>query len=329
MSVPFNSCMEVQDMRAYMVGLALLTFVAAAQVQAAQYPEKPVQFLVGWQIGDGTDLSARALCQFAEKNFPEPFVVVNTPGGSGGKAYVTIAQAKPDGYTIGTTTSSVATLKPLGLIDVDADDFEPIIAYSEDPTGLWVKYDAPWQTLGEFVEHARAHPGEVKVAASNPGSVTRFQMTALEQEAGIEFRVLSGGNAPGMLNVAGGHVDATFGTPPGGRALYANKQIRPLGFTSAQRLPFMPEAPTFKEQGFNVVMTTTRIVVAPKGTPKEVLDALYQAFKKATDDPEYRTGSENRGSTWLNWDPERCREEMKKQSEQFKALVGKVGMQKE
>jgi len=300
----------------------LLLFTPSAN---AAFPEKPIQFIVGWQAGDGTDLSARTLCHYAEKYLKEPFVISNVPGGSGGKAYTSIAKANADGYTLGTTTSSIATLKSLGMIQVDSDDMQPIIAYSEDPTALWVKWDAPWKTLQEFIAYAKQRPGEVKVSASNPGSITRFQMMALEQEAGLEFRVLSGGNAPGLLALAGGHVDAAFGTPPSGASLYAGQKIRPLGFTSGERLPFFPEVPTFKEQGINIVMTTTRIVIGPKGIPADVVNTLYTAFKKATEDKEFRDNLNKRGTSWLDWDPERCRQEMNKQNAQFKALIEKVG----
>ncbi len=295
---------------------------------SAAFPEKPIQFLIGWQAGNGTDLAARAVCTFAEKHLPHPIVPSNLAGGSGGKAYTAIAAAKPDGYTLGNTTSSIAVLKTMGLVNVGAEDVQPVIAFSEDPTGVWVHYDAPWKTLAEFVAHAKANPGTVKVASSTPGSITRFQVMALEQAAGIEFRVLSIDNAPGMIAAAGGHVDAAFGTPPTGASLYQSKKIRPLGFTSPKRLSYMSEVPTFAEQGFDVVITTVRMVIGPKAMPKELVDSLYQIFKKATDDPAFRKTMENMGISWLDWDPATCRAYMEKETAMYADLIKKSGLAK-
>ena len=180
-----------------------------------------------------------------------------------------IAKAKPDGYTIGLTTSTISTLKPMGRIPVGTDDFEHVIMFNSDPGGIWVHKDAPWKTLGEFLAYAKQNPGKVSVAASTPGSITRFQMMALEQKGGVEFRVLSqqGGAANGLTNLAGKHIDAAMGTPLEGYALFSAGQIRPLGFCSEERIPMLPDVPTWREQGVDVVLSTARTVIAPKGTP--------------------------------------------------------------
>ena len=267
---------------------------------------------------------------FAEKALKQPFSIQNMPAGSGAKAYMTIANAKPDGYTIGLTTSTISTLKPMGTIPLGSEDFEHIITFNSDPGGIWVHKDAPWKNLQEFLAYAKENSGKVSVAASNPGSITRFQMMALEQNAGVEFRVLSqkGGAASGLTSLAGKHIDAAMGTPLEGFALYSAGNIRPLGFSSDERVPMMPDVPTWKEQGVDVVLSTARTIIAPKGTPREVIETLYKAFKSAVNDPEYRRSMESKGSNVHDYDPEQTRDFLKKQDAQFAELIKTSGLGK-
>ena len=312
-----------------MVILAL-GLISAPGWAADDFPDKPITFIIGWSAGGGSDLSARFLCTNAEKYLKQPFAIQNKEGGSGAKAYVYIAKSRPDGYTIGNTTSTISTHRFMGNIPLGSDDFEPIIAFNEDPGGLWVRDDAPWKNLDEFLAYVKQHPRELTIAASNPGSITRFQMMAIEQAAGVEFNVLSqrGGAGPGLVALAGGHIQAAMGTPLEGSTLYSAGKIRPLGFLAEERVHKFPEVPTFTEQGYPLVIATNRMVVAPKGTPKERIDVLYQAFKKAVDSPEYKNALQNKGSSALNWDPEKCKEYLKKQDKTFEELIKKAGLYK-
>ena len=305
---------------------AALLCLGASEAMAETYPSRPIQFIIGWNIGGGSDQAGRTLCLYAEKILKQPFTIQNVPAGSGAKAYMSIAHAKPDGYTIGLTTSTISTLKPLGRVPVGSEDFEHVIMFNSDPGGIWVHKDAPWKTLGEFLDYARQNPGDVSVAASNPGSITRFQMVALEQAAGVQFRVLSqqGGAANGLTNLAGKHIDAAMGTPLEGYALYTAGQIRPLGFCAAERVAIMPDVPTWKEQGIDVVLSTARTVIAPKGTPKEVIDTLYKAFHAAVTDPKYIQGMESKGSSVHDLNPEQTKQFLTEQDASFAELIRKT-----
>ena len=305
----------------------ILLFCGLSPAMAASYPSRSIQFLIGWDIGGGSDQAGRTLCAKAEKYLGQPFAIQNLPAGSGAKAYMAIAGAKPDGYTIGLTTSTISTLKPLGRIPVGSEDFEHVILFNSDPGGIWVHTDAPWKSLGEFLADAKANPERVSVAASTPGSITRFQMMALEQEGGVRFRVLSqqGGAANGLTNLAGRHIDAAMGTPLEGYALYTAGKIRPLGFCSEERVPMMADVPTWKEQGIDVALSTARTVIAPKGTPKEVIDTLYEAFRKVVTDPEYSKSMEAKGSNVHALTPEETRQFLREQDARFAALIRNTG----
>jgi len=317
-------------MRKIFVLSLIIGLLACCGVAEAKYPERPINFIIGWAIGGGSDQAGRSLCMYAEKELGKPFAIQNITGGSGAKAYMNIAKSKADGYTIGLTTSTISTLKTMGTIPLGTDDFEHIIMFNSDPGGIWVHKDAPWKTLKEFLDYAKANPGKVSVAASNPGSITRFEMMALESAADVRFRVLAqqGGAAKGLVALAGKHIDAAMGTPLEGYALYQAGQIRPLGWSSAERVGMMPDVPTWKESGYDVVIATSRTVIAPKGTPKEIIDTLYKAFSNAVNNPTYRANMEKMGSNVHDLTPEQTKSFLSEQNATFKKIIDDAGLGK-
>jgi len=315
--------------------LAIVVFMAgfctAATASAAEFPQKPITYIIGWKTGGGSDLVGRVLCAEAEKAAGQRIVIINKPGGSGAKAYMEIARAKPDGYTIGNCTGTISTHKFMGNIPIGSEAFQPIITFNRDPGGLWVKKDAPWKSLKELVEYARQNPEKVTVAASNPGSITRFGLLQLEEAAGVKFRIASqpGGESKGPGLVAGGHVDACQAAPVTGRALFKSGLIRPLGFMSDERVPAYPDVPTYIEQGFNITIGNYRQVLAPKETPPEVVQVLYGAFKKAANSDKYVDFMKGSGSVPLDWGPEKSAQFLKEQDAFFKKMIVNMGLYKE
>jgi len=308
-----------------------LAVLFAVPALAADFPTRPVTYIIGWETGGGSDLVSRVLCAEAEKHLGQPIVIVNKPGGSGAKAYVEISRAKPDGYTIGNTTGTISTHKFMGVIPIGHEAFEVVITFNSDPGGLWVKKDAPWKDLKEFIEDARKRPDTITVAASNPGSITRLGLQLLELKENVKFKIASqaGGEAKGPSLVAGGHVDACQAAPVTAKSLYEAGEIRPLGVMSEVRVEAFPDIPTFMEQGYDVVMHNTRQVLAPKGTPKEVVDRLYSAFKAAAESETFQKFMNESGSMILTWDQKQSTDFLEKQDAQFKDLLQQVGLYKE
>lgn len=304
--------------------------LTGAATAGAAYPERPIQFIIGWSVGGSSDQAGRALCVRAEQHLKQPLIVQNLPAGAGAKGYMTISKAKPDGYTIGLATSTISTVKPSGLLPLDSRDFEVVMTFESGPGGVWVHKDAPWKDLREFLEHAKKNPGQVSIAASTPGSITRYQCLLFELEGGVQFKIISqkGGGSPGLTALAGKHVDAAMGSPMEGYALYTAGQIRPLCFTSEERMSIMPDVPTAKELGYNVVLSSTRTILAPKGTPKAIVDALYQAFSKVVNDPEYRRQLEAKGSIPLDLNPAETAKFLEKQDALFKNIIEKTSTKK-
>lgn len=314
------------------IGAALcLAVLFSAPAFGADFPVRPVTYIIGWETGGGSDLVSRVLCAEAEKFLGQPIVIVNKPGGSGAKAYVEISKAKPDGYTIGNTTGTISTHKFMGVIPIGQEAFEVVITFNSDPGGLWVKKDAPWKDLKELIEDARKHPDTITVAASNPGSITRLGLQLLELREDVKFKIASqaGGEAKGPSLVAGGHVDACQAAPVTAKSLYDAGEIRPMGVMSEVRVEAFPEIPTFMEQGYDVVMHNTRQILAPKGTPKEVVAKLYSAFKSAAESETFKKFMNESGSMILTWDQAKSTEFLEGQDAQFKELLQQVGLYKE
>ncbi len=314
------------------LALAPATFVFAAgapeqEGAAVDFPTRPVTYIVGWSAGGGSDIVSRVLVSEAEKYLGQPITVVNQPGGYGTRSYTEIKNARPDGYTIGNTTGTISTHVFAGNLEFGHEAFVPIITINEDPGAIWVRHDAPWETLNDLVDDLRANPESITIASSNPASITRFGTILLEQVADVKFRIASqaGGESAGPGLVAGGHVDAAQAAPVTAQALYEAGEIRALGVMSDERVPAFPEIPTYKEQGFDVTIGNFRQIIAPKDTPQEIIDILYEAFRQAANSDTYQNFMNESGSTPLDWGPERSREHLIRQDEEFKAILQSIG----
>jgi len=311
----------------------MLSAAALAGTGTAQdkFPSKPITIYSGYAPGGGTGLVLSILAPVAEKALKQQIVISQKEGGSGAVSFTALRQAKPDGYTLALATSSINIHKFIGTLDFGYEAFEPFIALNFDPGGISVKADAPWKDLKEFIEHAKKNPGKVSVAGSNPGSVTRLQLHLIEQAAGVQFNIISfkGAAGPGVPALAGGHVDAAIATPLETKAMRVAGKVRMLGVMSEQRLPNEPSIPTCREQGYDIVIATNRVMLAPKGTPADRIKILHDAFKQAVDSPEYSKFVDSQASAKVYMTTEQTKEFLAKQDVLFKGIVEKAGLAKE
>ena len=307
-----------------------VTVLTGAGIAQDRFPSKPITIYSGYAAGGGTSLVLSVLAPVAEKVLKQQLVITQKEGGSGAVSFSLLRQAKPDGYTLAIATSSINIHKFLGTLDFGYEAFEPFIALNFDPGGISVKTDAPWKNLKEFIEHAKKNPGKVSVAGSNPGSVTRLQLHLIEQAAGVEFNIISfkGAAGPGVTALAGGHVDAAIATPLETKAMRVAGQVRMLGVMSEQRLANEPSIPTCREQGFDIVSATNRVLLAPKGTPADRIKILHDAFKVAVESPEFAKFVDSQASAKVYLTTEQTKEFLAKQDQMFKGVIDKAGLAK-
>ncbi|WP_058487038.1 tripartite tricarboxylate transporter substrate binding protein [Defluviitalea phaphyphila] len=293
--------------------------------EAANFPEKPIQVIVPFSAGGGTDVVTRAVMDSAKEFFPEPFVVVNKTGAGGAVGMGEGANAKPDGYTLTTICVELTTLPPQNLADFTSDDFRPILQINAEPAAITVRADAPWNTVEEFLNEAKQKEGQIKVGNSGVGAIWHLAAAAIEKEADVKFNHIPyDGAAPAIAALVGGHIDAITVSPAEVAAQVKAGQLKILGVADSERSKIFPDVPTLQEQGYDVVIGTWRGFAVPKGTPDEVVDILKDGLNKAVQKEEFIEFMENSGLTIAILDEEEFTEKINAENELFAELVESI-----
>lgn len=283
-------------------GTALLAGIFTAPVvHAADWPSKPVTMIVPWGAGGGTDATARIIATLLEKDLGVPVPVINRTGGSGVVGHSAIASATPDGYTIGVATLEVGSLHYQGLTKLTYADYAPLGVYNSDPAALFVQTNAPYKTAKDAIDAIRTSANRAfKASGSAQGGVNHLALAGMLAASGIAADhvawVPSEGAAPGLQDLAAGGVQIAVASLPEAQALMDAGRIRPLAIFSEKRAAAKPDLPTFNEAtGKDWVMGSWRGLVAPKGTPPNVVAALQKAIAKVVADPAYLKFMSSRG----------------------------------
>jgi tripartite-type tricarboxylate transporter receptor subunit TctC len=260
--------------------LTALVLALSATVALAEYPEKPIEVIVGYSAGGGTDVMARTVAQFLEQELGEgaSVVVKNMPGAGGQIGFTEVAGAAPDGYTLGTFNLPAAlALTKDRVADYDVSSFTYLANFVEDPNTITVAASSPFQTLGELLDAAKADPGAITLGLSSLVGNDHFGANMMAAASGAEFTLVPfKGASNARTAIMGGHVAA--GTMALGQTSNFPDELRVLAVLADERSPFRPDVPTAKELGFDVQMSSLRGIVAPAGmddaTTKQLRDAL-------------------------------------------------------
>ena len=303
------------------IGSAIACSAFIVSQSAFAWPDRPVELVVGFAAGGGTDLTARTLATYMQKELGQSVVVVNKPGASGGLGLSYVARAKPDGYTLGMTNMpGLLTIPIERKVDFDFDSFTYLATLVRDPSAFSVKADSPYTSLKQLVDDARKSPGGLTYASTGVGTDDHLAMVLFDGEMGTDFNhVPFNGAAPMRNAVLGGH--ATIGGMNLGEAMpYQGSKLRILAQASAKRSPLAPDVPTFAEQGVDLVFASERGVVAPKGIPEEVQEKISQALDKIAADPQFQDAmlKQYTEMDYLAGDAWKAR--LKKADGQFRAL---------
>jgi putative tricarboxylic transport membrane protein len=268
------------------LGIAVLGF-GTAHAQDT-FPSKPITLIVPWPPGGGSDISMRLLAAGARKYLGQPVVVENKPGAGGAEGTRAIASAAPDGYTIGMVGSGVVARQYSNPNANKLSDLQTIIYFGADPSALTANPKTGFRNVADFVKEAKAHPGKIKNGNDKPGGAAYIAAALLEADLGIKFtKVPYNGYAPTVTALLAGEVDtATVPVPDVIEHAKAGK-LRILGVADTKRHFLAPDVPTFKEQGFDVVIGTWRMVIGPKGIPADRLAKLEKGLMETLQDPEF------------------------------------------
>jgi tripartite-type tricarboxylate transporter receptor subunit TctC len=273
-------------------GVLLLTAATCVDAPAQPYPSRPVEIIVAYGPGGSTDIVARTVAQKLGEQTGQSFVVLNRPGASGTIGIQTALRAKPDGYTIfvGYTSETVVAPQISKTATYSAiDDFEPIAVTGLVPVVLMVSKNFKANTLPEFIAQVRANPGKYTYGGGT-GSPPHIMGAWMNKLRGLNVsHIPYRGGAQGVNDVIGGHLDMFYGGVAVGKAAIAGGSVKALAVTGDKRSAALPDVPTFKEAGvpeFDLASWT--VMLAPKGTPAEIILRLRSETLHALADPRLR-----------------------------------------
>ncbi|WP_241070009.1 Bug family tripartite tricarboxylate transporter substrate binding protein [Achromobacter insuavis] len=263
----------------------------AATTLAHAWPDKPVKIVVPYPPGGNVDVAARLIGPGLQAAFGQPFIVENKPGAGGMIAGEQVARSAPDGYTLFMAANGPLLFSPL-IFKRQAykwdQDFEPISSVSYTPLVLQVRPGLPVKDLGELLALARKEPGKLNMASPGAGTTNHLVSELLQSLTGARWTTAQyKGNAPATTDLLGGQVDFNFDQISVSLPYIKEGRTRGLAVTTAKRVPSLPDIPTFAEAGVpGMEAATFTGLLAPKGTPPEVLARLSQALEKILSQPE-------------------------------------------
>jgi len=268
--------------------VAALTLASAAD---ATYPDRPIKLVVGFPPGGGGDTYGRLVAEHMGKALGDTIVVDNKPGVGGNLAADAVAKSKNDGYTLLFAMSGNMALAPVLRGDKlpykVPDDFALIGMAVEAPHGLFVAANSKYKTAQEFFADAKG--GKLTFGSTGTGGAAHITMEMVAQKAGAKIlHIPYKGSGPAITDLIGGQIDSFFATAPPVMGQVTGGKLRLLAISGDKRNPSMPDVPTLREVGVDVVLTQWYGVAAPAGTPPEIVEKLQKALSKALASPEFK-----------------------------------------
>ncbi len=301
---------------------------AIAQAPAGAWPQRPIELIVPFAAGGGTDVLARALAEVARKHLPQDLIVLNRAGASGAVGWTELANARPDGYKIGIITVELTMIPHMGLTKISSDALLPVARLNADPATIAVRADSPYRSIEELIAAARKDEAAVRIGNAGPGSLGHLAAAALQDKVGVKFNhaPYRGAN-PAVLDLLGGHIEAVAVTPVEVATYVAAGKIRPLAIMAEQRIQAGWEAvPTLKERGIDLLIGGWRGLAVPRNTPDAVVQTLRKAMALTLKDPVLREtmAKQNMGEGYL--DQPEFKAVIDRDNAVFKQLVDKLGI---
>ncbi len=252
----------------------------------AEFPEKAMTLIVPWSPGGSGDMTCRILAARMKKELGKPVVVKNMPGAGSMVGAKALADAKPDGYTMGFLGISAVIAQYTSVSPVMMKEYTAVSGVINPSLFLLVNAETPWKSLEEFVAFAKANPNKIKNGNAGAGVIDHLYSTEFAKTAGVKFtQVPYKGWGPSLAALAGGHVDSMFVAIGPAKAMIKAGKIRPVAIAAEKRHPAYPDIPTMKEGGVDIVMPFWESIVVPAGTPEAVIAKLNRAIQKAFADP--------------------------------------------
>jgi tripartite-type tricarboxylate transporter receptor subunit TctC len=288
--------MRINARRTLFAAASLST--AAALGLAQDYPAgKPIEMTVLFGAASASTTTARQLADGMSKVLGAPVPVVNRTGAGGAVGYTYVSQQKPDGYSIVWNSNSISTTFHTGQLPFDYTTFAPVARVTIENPSLAVKASAPWKTLKELIDYAKANPEKVRVGHSGKGSHTHIASVALFLAGGAKIIDVPFGEGQAVTNLLGDRIEVAVQFPQAFVPHVKSGDLRILALLGTIPDPAFPNVKTAKQQGYNVGLDLWRGIAVPKGTPKAVITKLQDAVKKTVESAEFKEAGKNIGFT--------------------------------
>lgn len=297
---------------------------------AAGYPQKPIRFVVPFTPGGGADVLARIAGQHASAQLGQQIFIDNKPGAGGNIAAEFVAKASADGYTLleGNLAHAVAMSMYRNVRYDIEQDFAPVVALASVPFVLAVSPDLPVKSVQEFLALARTKPGALNYASSGVGGPSHLAMELLISLTGVKLtHIPYKGAGPVTEDLMTGRVQASFLTTPAAAPLMQSGHLRALALSTTRRLETLPDLPTVAESGVPDYDASTWFgVVAPRGTPDEIVQSLNKAFAAAVQDAKVRERLKAEGFQMMGGTPQDFAAFIHAQTVKWGAIVKQAGI---
>jgi tripartite-type tricarboxylate transporter receptor subunit TctC len=311
----------------FIVLFAALAMVWAGVSNAAEYPNKRLTYNICFNPGGESDITARIQEQPLKKFFGQDVVINYKIGGGGALCWSELVQGKPDGYTIAGHNLPHIVLQPMEMGDAGYKtlDIKNIYMFESTPNVLMVRNDSPYKTLKDFVDYAKKNPpGVMTVGGSGTSSANDLGTAMLNKAAGIVLTYVpftgTGSAVPALL---GNHVTALMSYSP--MVVQYREKFRFLAIASEKRMEIIPDVPTFRELGYDIVEGAYRGVAAPPGTPDDIIKYLADAFDKTMKDPEVKKKMDQNGFKTEFMGPEASLALVKKKMVEYEVIMKELG----
>lgn len=314
--------------RRHLVALACISSVGMGAAWADTYPSKPIRLIVPFAAGGTTDLIARIVAEPLGKQLGQA-VVVDNKGGAGGAIGATeAARAAPDGYTLSVATVSTTAANPAINSKISYNpvtDFMPVINIAATPNVITVNPSFPAKDYKSFMELLKKSPGKFSYASSGTGGIGHLQTELWKSMTGVFItHIPYRGAGPALNDVVANQVPIMFDNVPSSLPFIKTDKLIPIVVAAPKRLAELPNVPTFKEVGLEPVNRMAYYgILAPKGTPKEIVDKLNAATKKVLEDPAVKKRIEDTGSIVIGNTPDEFAKQIKDEFDVYKQVVAK------
>jgi tripartite-type tricarboxylate transporter receptor subunit TctC len=317
-----------------LVAWVVFSLVASVAFAQSGYPNRPIKMIVPLAAASAVDNGARILAQKMSANMGQQIVIENQPGAAGQIGTDRVAKATPDGYTIGGFNDSIMTMLPNMGAKLPWDilkDFEPVSLVATIEWCLVANNSAPFKSAGDLIAAAKAKPGEINYGSGGNGSPQHIAMALFANTAGVKMtHVPYKGASQAALGVAGGDVPVAFQGMATVAALARGGKLKVIGVATPARAPQFPDVPTVSESGLpGFTFNSWFTIMAPAGTPKEIIQRLHAEIVKALADAEVREKFADQGLTIRGTTPEELGVATRDQLAKYAKLIKEAGIKAE